>query len=182
MLEEEEDAQDYASATASGLQSPVGLSRGFKETPMKANPGTLDNASSKKRYGHRTFFTKYTISNYETPLQEGGQRPMPCFREFYDILDRAELGTDTIVTCHELFSNQEIHVEFKDEFFKTLGESKWLDKTLAVRGSKATKLPRRFNDNRIQSIVVASRACPQGSKPSTSRRRCNMQLQLVSTS
>ena len=139
----EESAMDYASVTSSGLDNPVGLSRGYTEAK-----GKLDNPSSKKRYGPRTRWLKYTVSSYETPLQGGGHRPMPWVREFYDILEQAGLDTDIIETCHEFFDDREIHVEFKDEFSKTLAESTWLDKALVELDSKATILPRRFDDTR----------------------------------
>ena len=55
----DQNAVNYSAAIASGLQIPVGLSRGFTE---KAT-GTHDNASAKKRYGPQTNFLKYTVSN-----------------------------------------------------------------------------------------------------------------------
>ena len=92
----EESAMDYASVTSSGLDSPVGVSRGFTEAK-----GKLDNPSSKKCYGPRTRWLKYTVASYTTPLEGGGHRPMPWLRDFYDILDQAGFDTDNINVCHE---------------------------------------------------------------------------------
>ena len=157
----DQNALNYSAAIASGLHSPVGLSRGF--TTKKAT-GTLDNASAKKRYGPRTNFVKYTVSNYLTPLQGGGHRPMPWLHEFYDILEQAGFDVEQdIVDCHEFFDDREIHVEFKDEVTKAMGESKWLEPVLRKRGSKATILPRLFNDKRqvIRRRVPGLPSCIQ---------------------
>ena len=115
----DENALDYASAISSGLQNPVSFSKGYTEVEAL---GKLDNARAKKRYGPRTNFLKYTVSNYLTPVSGKGHRPMPWLHEFYDILEQAGIDVkDDIKACHEFYEDREIHVEFKDEVSKAMG-------------------------------------------------------------
>ena len=89
---------------------------------------------------------------------------MPWLHEFYDILEQAGINVkEDIVDCHEFFNDREIHVIFKDEESKAMGETKWLDEVLRKRGSKATILPRLFDDKRqvIRRRVPALASCIQ---------------------